>query len=83
METYKYEKSKEMFKRASKVIPAGVYGHLGPASGCFVPVDAYPLFSERAKGAYFWDIDGNRFIDFMCAYGPIVQIGRASCRERV
>ncbi|NLC03370.1 MAG: aminotransferase class III-fold pyridoxal phosphate-dependent enzyme [Tissierellia bacterium] len=62
-----------MFTRASKVIPAGIYGHLGPASGCFVPIDAYPLFSERAKGAYFWDLDGNRFIDYMCAYGPIVQ----------
>lgn len=72
MKTYSYQKSKEMFKRASKVIPAGIYGHLGPASGCFVPVDAYPLFSEKAKGAYFWDIDGNRFIDYMCAYGPIV-----------
>ena len=73
MKTYSYDKSKEMFKRASKVIPAGIYGHLGPASGCFVPIDAYPLFSERAKGAYFWDLDGNRFIDYMCAYGPIVQ----------
>lgn len=61
-----------MFARASKVIPAGIYGHLGPASGCFVPVDAYPLFSDRVDGAYFWDIDGNRFIDYMCAYGPIV-----------
>lgn len=72
MKTYSYDKSKEMFKRASKVIPAGIYGHLGPASGCFIPVDAYPLFSERAKGAYFWDLDGNRFVDYMCAYGPIV-----------
>ncbi|NMA48587.1 MAG: aminotransferase class III-fold pyridoxal phosphate-dependent enzyme, partial [Tissierellia bacterium] len=61
-----------MFARASKVIPAGIYGHLGPASGCFVPIDAYPLFSERVDGAYFWDLDGNRFIDYMCAYGPIV-----------
>ena len=73
MKTYSYDKSREMFTRASKVIPAGIYGHLGPASGCFVPIDAYPLFSERAKGAYFWDLDGNRFIDYMCAYGPIVQ----------
>jgi glutamate-1-semialdehyde 2,1-aminomutase len=73
LKTYSYDKSREMFTRASKVIPAGIYGHLGPASGCFVPIDAYPLFSERAKGAYFWDLDGNRFIDYMCAYGPIVQ----------
>ena len=67
-----YTKSREAFARATKVIPSGVYGHLGPAEGCFIPVEAYPLFGERAKGSYFWDVDGNRFIDYMCAYGPNV-----------
>jgi len=70
MKTNVYTKSREAFIRATKVIPSGVYGHLGPAEGCFVPVDAFPLFSERAEGTYFWDLDGNRFIDYMCAYGP-------------
>ena len=65
-----YTKSREAFARAEKVIPSGIYGHLGPAEGCFVPVSAFPFFSERAQGSYFWDIDGNRFIDYMCAYGP-------------
>ena len=65
-----YTKSREQFERALKFIPSGVYGHLGPAEGCFIPVDAYPFFSERAQGSYFWDLDGNRFIDYMCAYGP-------------
>lgn len=65
-----YSKSREAFLRAEKVIPSGIYGHQGPAEGCFVPVDAFPFFSDRAKGSYFWDIDGNRFIDYMCAYGP-------------
>jgi glutamate-1-semialdehyde 2,1-aminomutase len=37
-----------------------------------VPVSAFPFFSERAQGSYFWDLDGNRFIDYMCAYGPNV-----------
>lgn len=72
MDTYRYEKSQELFRRATKVIPAGVYGHLGPAEGCFIPVNAYPFFSQRAQGAYFWDVDGNQFIDYMCAYGPNV-----------
>ena len=67
---YDHTKSKELFARAVKVIPGGVYGHLGPAEGCFMPVGAYPLFSSRAEGAYFWDVDGNRYIDYMCAYGP-------------
>lgn len=65
-----YTKSREAFARAEKVIPSGVYGHLGPAEGCFVPVEAFPFFSSKANGAYFWDLDGNRFIDYMCAYGP-------------
>lgn len=72
MNTYTYPKSRELFARAAKVIPGGVYGHLGPAEGCFMPIDAYPLFSSRASGPYFWDVDGNRFIDYMCAYGPNV-----------
>lgn len=65
-----YTKSREEFQRALKVIPSGVYGHLGPAEGCFIPVDAFPVFSSKARGTYFWDVDGNRFIDYMCAYGP-------------
>ena len=68
----KYPKSRELFDRATKVIPSGVYGHLGPAEGCFIPVSAFPLFGDKAKGTYFWDVDGNRFIDYMCAYGPNV-----------
>ena len=65
-----YTKSREAFLRAEKVIPSGVYGHQGPAEGCFIPVEAFPFFSAKAQGSYFWDIDGNRFIDYMCAYGP-------------
>lgn len=72
METYSYEKSQEMFARAVKVIPSGIYGHLGPAEGCFIPVQAYPFYIDRTEGSYMWDIDGNRFIDYMCAYGPNV-----------
>ena len=69
-EVYTYPKSRELFTRAAKVIPSGVYGHLGPAEGCFIPIEAYPLFGDHAKGSYIWDADGHRFIDYMCAYGP-------------
>ncbi len=67
---YTYEKSREAFARAEKVIPSGIYGHQGPAEGCYTPVEAFPFFSARAQGSYLWDLDGNRFIDYMCAYGP-------------
>ena len=69
---YNHDKSRELFNRAKKVIPSGVYGHLGPAEGLFIPVKKWPLFSERAEGTYFWDVDGNKYIDYMCAYGPNV-----------
>ncbi|MCF6412007.1 glutamate-1-semialdehyde 2,1-aminomutase [Pseudalkalibacillus salsuginis] len=31
-----------------------------------------PVFMEKAKGAYFWDVDGNKYIDYLAAYGPII-----------
>ena len=67
-----YDKSREAFSRAMKVIPSGIYGHLGPAEGCYTPVEAFPFYSSKAEGTYLWDLDGNRFIDYMCAYGPNV-----------
>lgn len=70
METYSYPKGAALFERATQVIPGGIYGHLGPAEGCYMPISNFPLFTARAAGPYFWDVDGNRFIDFMCAYGP-------------
>lgn len=69
-EIYAHNKCREQFLRAAKVIPSGIYGHQGPAEGCYVPVEAFPLFSQRAQGAYLWDLDGHRYIDYMCAYGP-------------
>ena len=70
--TYEYPKSRAAFERACKVIPSGIYGHQGPAEGCYVPVEAFPLYSSKAQGTYLWDLDGNKFIDYMCAYGPNV-----------
>ncbi len=85
---YTFDKSMELIRRAMKVIPAGIYGHQGPAEGCHIPIDAYPKYSERASGTYFWDVDGNRFIDYMCAYGPNVlgyndpDVDEAAARQR-
>ena len=69
---YKHEKSQEWFNRALDAIPSGVYGHLGPSEGLFLPITKWPLMSDHAKGTYFWDVDGNKYLDFMCAYGPNV-----------
>jgi len=70
MKTYTYNKSQELFKKAVDIIPSGIYGHFSPAP--LIPVTDYPFYVEKAKGSKFWDVDGNEFIDYMCAYGPMV-----------
>ena len=69
---YSHEKSRAWLDRALNVIPSGIYGHLGPSEGLFLPLEKWPLISSKAKGTYFWDMDGNRYLDLMCAYGPNV-----------
>ena len=54
--------------RAGRVIPGGMYGHLNVAR---LP-PGYPQFFARAEGPTLWDVDGNAYVDFMCAYGPMV-----------
>lgn len=70
MKTYSYEKSQALFNKAADIIPCGIYGHLSPAP--LIPATDYPFYVERTKGSRFWDVDGNEFIDYMCAYGPMV-----------
>lgn len=52
--------------RAAAVLPNGMYGH---QSIRLLP-EEYPQFFSRALGAHIWDADGNRYLDYMCAYGP-------------
>ncbi len=72
MKIYSNEESKKLFRRAVKVLPAGIPGHMGPVDSQFIPVSAFPYYADRVKDSYFWDLDGNRYIDYMCAYGPNV-----------
>ena len=55
-------------QRAAQVIPGGMYGHLRTDR---LPA-GYPQFFERAEGCHLWDVDGRRYVDFMCSWGPIV-----------
>jgi glutamate-1-semialdehyde 2,1-aminomutase len=66
---YTFNKSKELFRRSARVIPQGINGHLTPV---FTVPGSYPYFGTKAKGCRFWDVDGNEYIDFMCAYGPMI-----------
>ena len=51
-----------------RVVPAGMYGHM--FGGLNPP--SYPQFFARGEGCRVWDVDGNSYIDLMCAWGPIV-----------
>lgn len=60
------DRDQALRNRARSVIPGGMYGHL---STRFLP-DDFPQYFDRAKGAHLWDVDGRRYLDFMCAFGP-------------
>jgi glutamate-1-semialdehyde aminotransferase len=63
------EKSFEAFEQAQELTPGGVLGIRRPYN--FVEGE-YPIFFERGKGARVVDVDGNEYIDYLCAYGPII-----------
>lgn len=54
--------------RAARVIPGGMWGHMNAAR---LP-HGYPQFFSRAAGTTVWDADGNAYLDFMCAFGPMI-----------
>ena len=64
--TWTNSKNKALSERAQAVIPMGMYGH---QSVLLLP-DDYPQFFAGAKGAHLTDVDGNRYLDFLCGYGP-------------
>jgi glutamate-1-semialdehyde 2,1-aminomutase len=59
-------KSEELFERAGKLMPGGVNSPVR----AFRAVGRTPFFVERAKGAYLFDADGNRYLDYVCSWGP-------------
>ncbi len=63
-----YTKSKELFERAQKSIPGGVNSPVR----AFKSVGGTPLFIKRAQGAYLYDVDGNRYIDYIASWGPMI-----------
>jgi glutamate-1-semialdehyde 2,1-aminomutase len=54
--------------RAKRVVPGGMYGHMR-AEG--LPA-GYPQFFSRGDGCHLWDVDGRKYLDFMCSWGPVV-----------
>ncbi|MDG5786268.1 glutamate-1-semialdehyde 2,1-aminomutase [Evansella sp. AB-P1] len=64
-----FSKSETLYNEATEVILGGV----NSPSRSFKGVGGgSPVFMKKAKGAYFWDEDGNQYIDYLAAYGPII-----------
>lgn len=61
--------SEALFAHAKKLVPGGVAGIRRPYN--FVPGE-YPIFFDHGQGGRVTDVDGNDYIDFLCAYGPII-----------
>ena len=63
-----YDKSIEAFREAAEVIPGGVDSPVR----AFGSVGGTPPFIDRGEGGYIYDIDGNRYIDFVQSWGPLI-----------
>lgn len=61
-------KSEALFQRAQQSIPGGVNSPVR----AFRSVGGTPLFIEKAQGAYLFDADGNKFIDYIASWGPMI-----------
>lgn len=62
------DKSKELFERAQRSIPGGVNSPVR----AFKSVGGTPIFMHHAKGAYMYDADGNKYLDYINSWGPMI-----------
>lgn len=60
--------SKQLFHLAQQYIPGGVNSPVRAFRG----VEGGPVFIERGKGAYLYDVDGREYIDYVCSWGPLI-----------
>src|SRR4051794_14825605 len=63
-----YTKSIEAFKEAQSLMPGGVNSPVR----AFKSVNMSPIFMERGKGSKIYDIDGNKYIDYVLSWGPLI-----------
>ncbi len=66
-------RSQVLFEQAIEVMPGGVNSPVR----AFKAVGGKPLFIEHGTGAYVWDVDGNRFVDYVLSWGPLI-LGHAA-----
>src|SRR6185295_16826965 len=66
--TWTMTRNEQLFARAQKTIPAGVNSPVR----AFRSVGGTPRFFTRGEGAYLWDADGRRYIDYVGSWGPAI-----------
>ena len=63
------ERSREMFERARRSLVGGVGGNARSPEWGWQP---HPIFVDRGTGGRLWDVDGNEYIDYLAAFGPLI-----------
>lgn len=66
---YGIERSKQLLAESDEVLIRGCQGHKRSHQ---MLERGYPVFTSRAKGARFWDADGNEYVDYLMGFGPIL-----------
>ncbi|MFO7340483.1 MAG: aspartate aminotransferase family protein, partial [Lysobacteraceae bacterium] len=63
-----HARSHALFERARQLLPGGVNSPVR----AFKSVGGEPFFVQRADGPYLYDVDGNRYIDYVGSWGPMI-----------
>ena len=80
-----YKRSSQLFEEAKQYIPGGVNSPVR----AFKSVGGTPIFIKKAKGAYLFDEDNNKYIDYISSWGPMILghakkeiIKKLGCKQR-
>ncbi|MFL5906894.1 MAG: glutamate-1-semialdehyde 2,1-aminomutase [Solirubrobacterales bacterium] len=66
-------RSEQLYRRALEVLPGGVNSPVRAMRS----IGRSPIFIERGEGPYLWDVDGNRYVDWVSSWGPLI-LGHAN-----
>jgi len=64
---FKFDRSEALFEEAKKILPSGASSNVRLHAH-----DPFPVLFRRGKGSRVWDVDGNEYVDYLLAYGPLI-----------
>ena len=74
-----FKKSMQLYSEAFKIIPYGVSSNTRLWHTICPTFAPCAIFIDRAKGSHLWDVDGNEYIDYRLAFGPVILGHSFSC----